>query len=103
MTPIRMLLALLLLPALAAPALAIDRAYLGYWAANATACTPHDAFRITPEGFSAREESCQTKEAHRDFKGWTLRLRCASEGADSNVTLHWQLGQDGRLQETQAV
>jgi hypothetical protein len=58
--PIRvLLLGLLFLPVLAirSPASAIDPAYLGYWAEDATACTPHDAFRITPEGFSAREEN----------------------------------------------
>jgi hypothetical protein len=103
MPPRVLLLTLLLLPALAArsPAFAIDPAYLGYWAENATACTPHDAFRITPEGFSAREANCRTKEAHKEGKGWVLRLQCASEGSDSNVTLHWWLEQDGRLRETQ--
>jgi hypothetical protein len=101
--PIRVLLLALFLLAVAAPspALAIDPAYLGYWAENAAACTPHDAFRITQEGFSAREGACRTTEAHKEGKDWVLRLRCASEGFESNVTLHWQLGQDGRLQETQ--
>ena len=43
-----------------------------------------------------------TKEAHKEGNGgWVLRLRCASEGTDSDETLHWRLGQDGRLRETQ--
>jgi hypothetical protein len=47
--------ALLLLSALAArsPAFAIDLAYLGYWADDAQACTYHDAFEITQQGFSS--------------------------------------------------
>ena len=101
--PIRVLLLALFLLAVAAPspALAIDPAYLGFWAEDATACTPYEAFRITPEGFSAREENCRTTEAHKEGKGWVLRLRCALEGSDSNVTVHWELGRDGRLRETQ--
>jgi hypothetical protein len=59
-----LLLALLFIPALAfrSPAFAIDQAYLGYWAEDAAACNPHDAFRITREGFSAREANCRTKD-----------------------------------------
>ena len=98
---IRVLLLALFLLAVAAPspALAIDPAYLGFWAEDATACTPYEAFRITPEGFSAREEICRTTEAHKEGKGWVLSLRCALEGSESNVTVHWELGQDGRLRE----
>jgi len=87
--PIRLLSALLLVAVAApSPALAIDPAYLGYWAPDAQSCTHHDAFRITPE-------------AHREGGGWFLLLRCASEGSDSTVRLHWRLGPDGRLLETQ--
>ena len=101
--PIRVLLLALFHLAVAAPspALAIDPAYLGFWAEDATACTPYEAFRITPEGFSAREENCRTTEAHKEGKGWVVRLRCAAEGLDSTITLRWQLGRDGRLRETQ--
>jgi hypothetical protein len=99
--PTRLLALLLLVVATSSPALAIDAAYLGYWAPDAESCTPHDAVRITPKGFSGREEACQTKEAHREGGGWLLRLRCASEGKDSTITLRWQLGPDGRLLETQ--
>jgi hypothetical protein len=100
--PIRLLSALLLVAVAApSPALAIDPAYLGYWAPDAQSCTHHDAFRITPEGLSGREENCRTKEAHREGGGWFLLLRCASEGSDSTVRLHWRLGPDGRLLETQ--
>jgi hypothetical protein len=101
--PIRVLLLAFLFSVLAArsPAFAIDPAYLGYWAESVQSCNPHDAFRITPEGFSGREEACRTKEAHKEGKAWFLRLRCASEGSDSDVTLRWELGQDGRQRETQ--
>ena len=101
--PIRVLLLARFLLAVAAPspALAIDPAYLGYWAEDAKACTLYDAFRITPEGFSASEEFCRTKEAHKEGEGWVVRLRCAAEGLDSTITLRWQVGQDGRLRETQ--
>src|SRR4029453_9184200 len=53
--PIRVVLLALFLLAVAAPspALAIDPAYLGYWAEDTAACTTYDAFRITPEGFSS--------------------------------------------------
>jgi hypothetical protein len=76
------------LAAFRSPAFAIDQAYLGYWAEDAAACNPHDAFRITREGFSAREANCRAKDARREGKGWILRLRCASEGSDSDVALH---------------
>jgi hypothetical protein len=82
--------ALLLLSALAArsPAFAIDLAYLGYWADDAQACTYHDAFEITQQGFSSREARCRTKEAHKEGNGgWVLRPRCAPEGTDSDQTL----------------
>jgi hypothetical protein len=71
----------------------------GFWAEDAAACTPYEAFRITPEGFSAREEICRTTEAHKEGKGWVVHLQCALEGSESNVTVHWELGQDGRLRE----
>jgi hypothetical protein len=101
--PIRVLLLALFLLAVAAPspALAIDPAYLGYWAGDAAACTLYDAFRITPEGFSSSEELCRTQEAHKEDEDWVVRLRCASEGSDSNVTVRWRLSQDGRLREIQ--
>ena len=101
--PTRLLLALFLLAvASLSPAFAIDPAYLGYWAENAQTCTYHDAFDITPERRTAREEDCRTKEAHKEGGGgWVLRLQCGSEGFDSTVTLHWRLGPDGRLPETQ--
>jgi hypothetical protein len=99
--PALLLIVLLSFLATPSPAFAIDPAYLGYWAEDAKACTYHDAFEITPEGFSAHEEDCRTKDARKEGKGWVLRLRCAGEGSESNVTLHWQLGQDGRLRATQ--
>jgi hypothetical protein len=84
------------------PALAIDPAYLGFWAPSPKACRADErtAFRITPKGISSYEEGCEINQASPDGAGWLVRLSCASEGYDSTVTLRWQLMPNGRLRET---
>jgi hypothetical protein len=54
--PLRVLMLALFLLALAAPSPALARPSVsGILGSDAESCTSHDAFRITPEGFSARE------------------------------------------------
>jgi hypothetical protein len=85
------------------PALAIDPAYLGFWAPSPGACRADDrtAFRITPRGISGWEFECKMKQASSDGAGWLVHLSCGAEGNDYTLTLRWHLAPNGHLRETQ--
>ncbi len=88
---------------ISAPALAIDAAYLGFWALSPEGCNADDrnSFRLTSKGISGRELECETKQASSDGSGWRMRLWCGSEGSEYFLDVRWQLMPNGRLHETQ--
>ena len=57
-------------------ALAIDPAYLGVWAEAMDQCGIYDrrAFRITPDGLTGIELTCETREEAPEGSGWRVRL-----------------------------
>ena len=63
-------------------ALALDPAYLGYWAVNTAVCRRDEraGFRITPTGMTADKTRCSFIRQTRDGGGWRVRLSCVIEG-----------------------
>ncbi len=87
---------------ISAPALAIDRAYLGAWTPEPGKCDFSGAgpFRITPKGIEGHEFDCTTKRATPGDTGWRVHLSCSAEGNTYNLTLRWKITTDGHLRET---